>query len=127
MADFCKQCAEEIGFKSDFIDVKLKPGLYNTNLCEGCGPIQTNSKGECISPDCLCPGHNAPLDTNVSYWIHAESMDFKNVPHKEIEYGEWSKSILNYIEIKSIDDIPHIKGYQIYVCWEGTYNLYELI
>ena len=45
MADFCKQCAEDLGFpRSDFEDPKLKPGLYHTNLCEGCGYIQTNGK-----------------------------------------------------------------------------------
>ena len=33
MADFCKQCAEDLGFpRSDFEDPKLKPGLYHTNI-----------------------------------------------------------------------------------------------
>ena len=127
MADFCAQCAEEIGFKSDFVDSNLKPGLYNTNLCEGCGTIQTNGQGECISNDCLHPNHHVPLDSNVSYWIDIEHFDFKGIPHKEVEYGVWDNSIReNYIPIESIDDIPHMKGYRIYVCWEGAYNLYEL-
>ncbi len=129
MADFCKQCAEEIGFESDFIDINLKKGLYHMNLCEGCGPIQTNGKGECITEDCLQSGHHVPLDTNVSYWIHAPNgFDTKQVQMKEVEYGEWSQSIYDtHIEIKSIDDIPHLKGNRIYVCSDGTYTLLEII
>lgn len=131
MAEFCKQCAEEIGFTSDFINIKgAKKGLYHTVLCEGCGPCQVNSQGECISSDCMAEGHNVPLDTNVSYWIDIDMKNFdtKGVKLKEIEYGEWSHTIRDeHIGFESIDDIPHTIGNRIYVCWEGTYNLYEII
>lgn len=62
MADFCKQCSL-VMFGSDFrelADPQLKPGYANGNLCEGCGYIQTNAAGECISSDCLCAGHHVP-------------------------------------------------------------------
>lgn len=58
MADFCKQCSEEI-FCEDTGDLAniTKPfqqaeGLYAVVLCEGCGPIQVDVDGKCISPDC---------------------------------------------------------------------------
>lgn len=63
MADFCKQCSEDLFGK----DLKELAGLVSvrewnegyaaTVLCEGCGPIQVNPAGECISEDCLKKGH----------------------------------------------------------------------
>ena len=59
MADFCKQCSEEL-FGEDFGDFVgiTKPedwekGLACVVLCEGCGPIQVDLEGRCISIDCL--------------------------------------------------------------------------
>lgn len=59
MADFCKQCSIDI-FQKDFGELAglSKPentanGLYATAICEGCGVIQVNHLGECISPDCF--------------------------------------------------------------------------
>lgn len=130
MAEFCAQCAEEMGFKSDFIGLpNAKHGLYHTVLCEGCGPIQVNSKGECVSDDCMCTGHNVPLDTGVSYWTNAPNgFDFKNVKVREVEYGEWANTIReNHMSIKDIDDVPNTKGNKIYVCYDGTYTLYEIM
>lgn len=68
MANFCKQCSELI-FGKDFGDLK---GLVLTNItdaqklehpnvdeyianviCEGCGFIQVNEAGECMSLDCI--------------------------------------------------------------------------
>lgn len=58
MADFCKQCSEEI-FGEDFEDLKglgdgspLPEGHGWTALCEGCGVIVVNDNGECISKGC---------------------------------------------------------------------------
>lgn len=60
MAEFCKQCAEEMGFEPDFVNLtdeqEEAAGLYACVLCETCGPIQVNRKGECISDDCFCRG-----------------------------------------------------------------------
>lgn len=58
MAEFCKQCAEELGFEPDFVGLSTAEdtakGLYAIVLCETCGPIQVDHEGKCISPDCPC-------------------------------------------------------------------------
>lgn len=58
MADFCQQCSIE-NFGEDFGDLKdlTKPeaqaqGLCVVVLCEGCGAIQVDVDGKCIS-NCL--------------------------------------------------------------------------
>lgn len=59
MADFCKQCSEEL-FGKDFRELADITTITDEQesraalvICEGCGPIQVNNKGECISEDCL--------------------------------------------------------------------------
>lgn len=59
MADFCKQCSIT-NFGADYEDLAglSKPedtaaGLYPIVLCEGCGPIQVDHEGRCVSNDCL--------------------------------------------------------------------------
>lgn len=58
MADFCKQCSEEL-FGNDFGDLKnlgegaeLKPGMGWLALCEGCGVIVVDNEGKCSAEDC---------------------------------------------------------------------------
>ena len=61
MADFCKQCTEKHlgmpGSKNDFVGVSTPAhtaqGLYPVVLCEGCGPIQVDHDGKCMSKDCI--------------------------------------------------------------------------
>lgn len=129
MADFCKQCADDMGFPtSDFIDPNLKYGMYQFNLCEGCGPIQINNKGECVSPDCMQQGHHAPMYKDVTYYTTEENFSFGNKPVVQIGYGEWSHTIPEqHIKIKSITDIPCNVGDKVYVCSEGTYTLHEFV
>lgn len=59
MADFCKQCEPE---STDLTDITTREeyleGLAVVVLCEGCGPIQVDPEGNCISKDCL-EKHNA--------------------------------------------------------------------
>jgi hypothetical protein len=62
MADFCNQCAKDIGFPlEDMANITTTDdeayGWACLVLCEGCGPIQVDSKGNCISEDCLEKGH----------------------------------------------------------------------
>ena len=64
MANFCKQCSIEM-FGKDFGDFKgvstetnTRNNLFLIALCEGCGPIQVDHSGICISKDCL-EKHNA--------------------------------------------------------------------
>jgi hypothetical protein len=62
MADFCKQCSIE-HFGKDHHDLAelstpedTTNDLYASALCEGCGPIQVDHTGNCVS-DCF-EGHN---------------------------------------------------------------------
>ncbi len=58
MADFCAQCANDLDFPN--IDLKgitsqedWKKGKANIVICEGCGYIQVDPEGNCISNSCL--------------------------------------------------------------------------
>lgn len=59
MADFCKKCSEELfDFQTnDFENITSidddAQELYPVVLCEGCGPIQIDSTGKCVSEDCI--------------------------------------------------------------------------
>lgn len=59
MADFCAQCSDDLfppGIRPDFEGAtKLgdqMAGLFALVLCEGCGPIQVDWRGRCVSVDC---------------------------------------------------------------------------
>lgn len=75
MADFCRQCSID-HFGKDFKELaELTPiedwknGLAVCTICEGCGYIQVDPDGNCVSPDCLCAGgygHGLP-------WINQET------------------------------------------------------
>jgi hypothetical protein len=56
MAEFCKQCAEEMGFEPDFVGLTTeedtKAGLVSGVLCEGCGFTYVNHLGECVYEHC---------------------------------------------------------------------------
>lgn len=58
MADFCNQCAEDLGLpKGDMKGIgdgtPLKEGYGWTALCECCGPCLVNEEGDCIG-GCWC-------------------------------------------------------------------------
>lgn len=62
MADFCRACSIEL-FGEDFKElaglVSLEActnGFVATVICEGCGFIQVDHKGNCVSNDCMCKG-----------------------------------------------------------------------
>lgn len=77
MADFCKQCSID-NFGQDFKELagitqqhEWATGKAAQTLCEGCGPIQVDPDGNCVSEDCLCKGlkgHGLPWigETNES-------------------------------------------------------------
>lgn len=66
MADFCKQCAEELYFGTGDLaglitEEEVKQGLGAVVLCEGCsiaGSLMTrvNHLGECIDSRCIKHG-----------------------------------------------------------------------
>lgn len=49
MADYCKQCSEEL-LGGDFGDHKglVEEGLYCRVLCEGCGITTVDHEGRCM-------------------------------------------------------------------------------
>ena len=62
MADFCIQCADDLGIPQGDLSGLTekgdwKRGLARVVICEGCGFIQVDPEGRCISDDCLKGGH----------------------------------------------------------------------
>jgi hypothetical protein len=64
MADFCKKCSIDT-FGEDFKDLAnftpvedWQNGLAVSVICEGCGIIQVDPEGNCVSKDCLCAGRD---------------------------------------------------------------------
>lgn len=127
MAEFCKQCANELGFpESDFIDSALKPGYYNTNLCEGCGYIQTNHKGECINFDCGKHGHNEIknyLIDNDNIKLYGLGLD---IVEEGITISKEDKS--NYIIIDQIHTALINDKAKFFIPNEdGTYSIFKKV
>lgn len=68
MADFCEACCREMGFDGGDLAERTKPedwaeGKACSVICEGCGFIQVDPKGNCVSKDCIrkgAPGHGLP-------------------------------------------------------------------
>jgi hypothetical protein len=66
MADFCRACSLE-HFDKDYEDLRgattsdmQNKGKFAVVICEGCGCIQVDINGSCISEDCSLkgqPGH----------------------------------------------------------------------
>ena len=59
MAEFCKQCSEEL-FGEGFGDLKgitkqedFEKDLYCVVICEGCGITQVDPEGKCVCDVCL--------------------------------------------------------------------------
>lgn len=65
MADFCNQCSDMMGFnRGDMANITKPEDWANKLAClvlyEGCGPIQVDPEGNCVSQGCLCvsqPNH----------------------------------------------------------------------
>lgn len=69
MSEFCKACSEEMfgpgsnDFKNMTTKSDWQSGRAAMVLCEGCGPIQVDPEGNCVSKDCIEAGkvgHNMP-------------------------------------------------------------------
>lgn len=67
MAEYCVQCAEYWGFEPDFKGLVTREewdrGLAAIVVCEGCGIIQVDPRGNCASLDCDCNGHKGGRET----------------------------------------------------------------
>lgn len=62
MADFCKDCSENhfgedygelAGITTPAAFAELRAAVV---ICEGCGPIQVDPDGRCVSSDCVIHG-----------------------------------------------------------------------
>lgn len=56
MADFCKKCSIRI-FGEDFGEIKAPVGDRLSALCEGCGRVTVDDKGDAVtheSDDVVC-------------------------------------------------------------------------
>lgn len=71
MADFCKACSLELSNRDygDLAGITSKKnksnGVAAIVICEGCGVIQVDCEGNCISVDCLKVGqlgHGMPYN-----------------------------------------------------------------
>lgn len=118
MAELCKACAVEIWGKdvpSDFENMAGK-GKVALVLCEGCGPIYVNSKGNCVS-ECLKAGragHGGVGDGGPEY---------EDGPWAE-EWEERSKSKISECLTKALawweDDIQYMTEGEY-----GEYNVFD--
>ena len=65
MADFCMQCTNGVlgmeGEENDLSGITTEAdwnrGLASVVICEGCGPIQVDPQGRCVSIGCM-ENHN---------------------------------------------------------------------
>lgn len=69
MADFCRQCSIET-FGKDYRELAgittqkdWEQAKASIVICEGCGIIQVDPEGNCVSKDCDHPTHHE-ADTN---------------------------------------------------------------
>jgi len=58
MAEFCELCAKDLNFPyGDFKGLTAKKawseGRAAVVICEGCGPIQVDPEGNCVTIDCF--------------------------------------------------------------------------
>ncbi len=63
MADYCLECSISL-WGRDYGDLAeqstvedTEAGLYTVDICEGCGVIQIDHTGRCVSKDCANPQH----------------------------------------------------------------------
>lgn len=83
MAEFCNQCASEYGFpvgdyKGATHTANWQIGEAALVICEGCGFIQVNPSGDCVSLDCF-KKHGRKEDWLV--WDESED----TTPHLRLE------------------------------------------
>jgi len=62
MADFCNQCAADLGLPQGDFKGRTRPadtatGRYASVICEGCGVTVVDQNGNCVSMTCFKWGH----------------------------------------------------------------------
>lgn len=126
MADFCKQCADQLGFpESDLIPADGLPGYYYPSLCEGCGPIMVNHRGECTSIDCLQAGHCVGPEPDLIFQCNVlipviDGLDL-------VESGVSLAKPITHLIFESFDDVTMHPTYKYYLIQpNGTYAVYKM-
>lgn len=71
MGEYCNQCSYVMfGIIGDFVGYTPEEdeanGIYALVICEGCGPIQVDHKGNCVSKDCLANTGKSPIGPHKS-------------------------------------------------------------
>jgi len=118
MADFCKQCSID-HFGDDFKDLAFitdpnewAKGKAFTTICEGCGAIQVDPEGNCVSDDCLQaghPGHGLPWEPEC----------------KPVSIRDASMGPPYDMELHMADPCPECGGFRMqlgdWACWGMCY------
>lgn len=68
MADFCNQCLDELGLPRGDLAGITSPADWAEGravrvICEGCGFVQVDPDGNCVTVDCLRKHGNAKAET----------------------------------------------------------------
>lgn len=85
MAEFCSACNYEMfDMESDFKGLTTEEEWVEDKaalvICEGCGPIQVNPNGDCVSKDCLHTGqdgHGVEKGKETHYEVHHQRFRHK--------------------------------------------------
>lgn len=91
MAEFCMQCSEDhFGFDDGGLAGLTTPEQFAAGtaalvICEGCGLIQVDPQGRCLSTDCLCKGQEGH---GWEYWEKLEK-DCAGKPKATSPWGCW--------------------------------------
>jgi hypothetical protein len=77
MAEFCRACGVEVqgedvpsDLKGLITQAEWEKGLVAVVMCEGCGIIQVDPEGNCVSNNCLKagqPGHGTVYNNGPEY------------------------------------------------------------
>lgn len=128
MAEFCKQCAKDLGFsETDLVPSDGLPGYYYTSLCEGCGPTMVNHRGECTSIDCMVPGHCVGPEENLLLQCNVLIPLPENIELDLIESGVSLDIPISHLIFESFDEITLHPTYKYYLIQpNGTYSVYKL-
>jgi hypothetical protein len=101
MANFCNQCAKELGFpEGDFTygnrEKPLEPGFGYPELCESCGPCLVDHLGNCIDPQCL-KKHGISVITDAIMAKYTETIESPEYINRRSQPG-WQAELLPILQ-----------------------------
>lgn len=103
MADFCNQCAKDLGFPEGDLKVPEDrgPGRF-TALCEGCGPTIVDEQGNCLHIPCNEPGRGAGIPKDAIFYIP--------LPKPKHTSDHYKGLLLEPIDIIDIWNLDFVEG-----------------